>query len=79
MAPTVKQLVSRIKGHDAARPFEAFQVELTSRCNLKCVMCPVTVLANRWPARDMSWETFGRIAAAFERAKSAHLQGWGAI
>ena len=55
MAPTVKQLVSRIKGHDAARPFEAFQVELTSRCNLKCVMCPVTVLANRWPARDMSW------------------------
>ncbi|MBI5909958.1 MAG: radical SAM protein [Betaproteobacteria bacterium] len=77
MAPTVKQLVSWIKGHDAARPFEAFQVEVTSRCNLKCVMCPVTVLADRWPARDMSWETFGRIALAFERAKCVHLQGWG--
>jgi len=77
MAPTVKQLVSWIKGRDAARPFEAFQIEVTSRCNLKCVMCPVTVLADRWPARDMSWETFERIAAAFERAKWVHLQGWG--
>ncbi len=77
MAPTVKQLVSWIKGRDAARPFEAFQIEVTSRCNLKCVMCPVTVLADHWPARDMSWETFGRIAEAFERAKWVYLQGWG--
>ena len=77
MASTVTQLVGWIKGHDAARPFEAFQIEVTSRCNLKCVMCPVTVLADHWPARDMSWETFGRIAAAFERAKWVHLQGWG--
>lgn len=77
MAPTVKQLVSWIKGRDAARPFEAFQIEVTSRCNLKCVMCPVTVLADRWPARDMSWETFERIAGAFERTKWVYLQGWG--
>jgi MoaA/NifB/PqqE/SkfB family radical SAM enzyme len=77
MAPTIKQLVRWIKGHDAAQPFEAYQIEVTSRCNLKCVMCPVTVLAEHWPARDMSWETFGRIAAAFERTKWVHLQGWG--
>ncbi len=77
MAPTVKQLVSWIKGRDSLRPFEAFQIEITSRCNLKCVMCPVTVLADHWPARDMSWETFGRIAGAFERTKWVYLQGWG--
>ena len=77
MAPTVKQLLSWIKGHNATRPFEAFQIEVTSRCNLKCVMCPVTVLADHWPARDMSWETFGRIAEAFERTKWVYLQGWG--
>lgn len=65
------------KLRSAARPFEAFQVEVTSRCNLKCVMCPVTVFADRWPARDMSWETFERIAAAFERTEWVHLQGWG--
>ena len=77
MAPTVKQLVRWIRGHDAARPFEAFQIEVTSRCNLKCVMCPVTVLADQWPARDMSWETFERVAAAFERTNWVYLQGWG--
>jgi len=77
MAPTVGQLVSWIKGRDAARPFEAFQIEVTSRCNLKCVMCPVTVLADHWPARDMSWETFERLAEAFGRAKWVYLQGWG--
>lgn len=65
------------KAREAARPFEAFQVEVTSRCNLKCVMCPVTVLAEHWPARDMPWETFGRLAEAFERAKWVYLQGWG--
>jgi MoaA/NifB/PqqE/SkfB family radical SAM enzyme len=61
----------------AARPFEAFQLEVTTRCNLKCVMCPVTVFADHWPARDMSWETFERVAAAFERVEWVHLQGWG--
>ncbi len=77
MAPAVKQLLSWIKGSDAVRPFEALQVEITARCNLKCVMCPVTVLADHWPARDMAWETFERIAGAFERAKWIYLQGWG--
>jgi len=66
-----------LKGRDAARPFEAFQIEVTSRCNLKCVMCPVTVLADRWPQRDMPWETFERVAEAFARVKWVHLQGWG--
>jgi MoaA/NifB/PqqE/SkfB family radical SAM enzyme len=62
---------------EPARPFEAFQLEVTSRCNLKCVMCPVTVFADHWPARDMSWETFERVAEAFARVKWVHLQGWG--
>jgi len=69
--------VSWFKKLAPARPFEAFQLEVTSRCNLKCVMCPVTVLADQWPSYDMSWPTFERIAAAFERVKWVYLQGWG--
>ncbi|OGA74763.1 MAG: hypothetical protein A3G27_09275 [Betaproteobacteria bacterium RIFCSPLOWO2_12_FULL_66_14] len=68
---------SWLKGREPARPFEAFQLEVTTRCNLKCVMCPVTVFADHWPARDMSWETFERIATAFDRVNWVHLQGWG--
>ena len=77
MAAVAERLVSWFKGHEAVRPFEAFQIEVTSRCNLKCVMCPVTVLADRWPSLDMSWQTFDRIGAAFDRVKWVYLQGWG--
>jgi len=69
--------VTWFRTREPERAFEAFQIEVTSRCNLKCVMCPVTVLAEHWPARDMAWETFERVAAAFARAKWVHLQGWG--
>jgi MoaA/NifB/PqqE/SkfB family radical SAM enzyme len=69
--------VTWFRKREPERPFEAFQIEVTSRCNLKCVMCPVTVLAEHWPARDMAWETFERAAAAFARAKWVYLQGWG--
>ena len=65
------------KGRCLARPFEAFQIEVTSRCNLKCVMCPVTVLAEQWAQRDLPWETFERAAEAFSRTRWVHLQGWG--
>ena len=73
----IEAAVSWFRKREKERPFEAFQIEVTSRCNLKCVMCPVTVLAEHWPARDMAWETFERAAAAFEKAKWVHLQGWG--
>jgi MoaA/NifB/PqqE/SkfB family radical SAM enzyme len=66
-----------LSGREGARPFEAFQIEVTSRCNLQCVMCPVTALAERWVQRDLPWETFERVAQAFGRVKWVYLQGWG--
>ena len=66
-----------LKRQAPARPFEAFQIEVTSRCNLKCVMCPVTVLAERWVQRDLPWDTFERVAQAFDRVQWVYLQGWG--
>ena len=77
MAAAVERLVRWFGRSGTARSFEAFQLEVTSRCNLKCVMCPVTVLADHWPARDMPWETFKRVAEAFGRTKWVYLQGWG--
>jgi len=57
--------------------FDAIQIEVTSRCNIRCVMCPVTVLADRWHSRNLDWELFLRIAHAFKQTKYVHLQGWG--
>jgi MoaA/NifB/PqqE/SkfB family radical SAM enzyme len=60
-----------------ARAFQAFQIEVTTRCVLRCVMCPRVALAHQWPEMDMPWETFQRIACAFPLTQHVHLQGWG--
>jgi len=56
---------------------DALQVEVTSRCTNRCVMCPRTVLGERWPEIDLSWEAFERTARAFPYTRHVHLQGWG--
>jgi len=69
----VAWLTTRARG----RPFEAFQIEVTSRCTLRCVMCPRVALADRWPSLDLPWGAFQRIADAFRHTRFVHLQGWG--
>lgn len=59
------------------RPFEAFQIEVTARCNLRCIMCPRTALAGTWADHDLSREAFQRVVRAFGLARWVHLQGWG--
>lgn len=66
-------LKKRIQG----RTFEAIQIEVTTRCTNRCVMCPRVALAEEWPEMDLAWEAFERLAAAFDRAQHVHLQGWG--
>ncbi len=51
------------------------QVEVSTRCQLRCVMCPHTIFSGEWVNEDMDFETFKRIP--FERFDLAHLQGWG--
>src|SRR5512134_3536072 len=63
----------RIRG----RQFEAFQIEVTSRCTLRCRMCPRAALEDSWPELDLSWEAFQGIARAFPEVQHVHLQGWG--
>jgi MoaA/NifB/PqqE/SkfB family radical SAM enzyme len=69
--------VDWLKKRARGRPFEAFQIEVTSRCGLRCRMCPKVALADGWPGLDLSWEAFQRIARCFGLTKHVHLQGWG--
>jgi MoaA/NifB/PqqE/SkfB family radical SAM enzyme len=64
-------------GGRAARPFQAFQIEVTTRCALRCAMCPRTALQADWPELDLPWESYVRVAAAFGSVQHVHLQGWG--
>jgi MoaA/NifB/PqqE/SkfB family radical SAM enzyme len=59
------------------KPFLAFQIEPTSRCQLKCVMCPRTVFSDEWVNGDMPLPAYTNISRYFHLVKYVHLQGWG--
>ncbi len=59
------------------RPWDWVQVEVSSRCNARCLYCPHTTLAPSWAGRLMNMETFGRLLPSLKRARLVHLQGWG--
>jgi MoaA/NifB/PqqE/SkfB family radical SAM enzyme len=73
----VGRVVEWLRKRTHGRPFEAFQIEVTSRCLTRCVMCPRVALAGEWHEMDLSWEAFQRVARAFDRTRHVHLQGWG--
>lgn len=58
-------------------PFNAFQVEVSTRCSLHCRMCPRGFFAEEWLAHDMSMDLFEKIARCFHLTEWVHLQGWG--
>jgi MoaA/NifB/PqqE/SkfB family radical SAM enzyme len=71
----LRKYVEKIKVR--RRPFIAFQVELTSRCQLKCIMCPRTVFSEEWESGDMPLSVYEKISKYFHLVKNVHLQGWG--
>jgi MoaA/NifB/PqqE/SkfB family radical SAM enzyme len=60
-----------------SKPFLAFQIEPTSKCQLKCVMCPRTVFSDEWVSGDMSISVYKKISRYFHLVDHVHLQGWG--
>ena len=60
-----------------SKPFLAFQIEPTSRCQLKCVMCPRTVFSDEWVSGDMPLAVYKKVSKYFHLVENVHLQGWG--
>jgi MoaA/NifB/PqqE/SkfB family radical SAM enzyme len=60
------------------RPFNALQVEVTSRCGTGCVFCPHDALSAKWIEGDLSLEAYREfIAPHLELFELVYLQGWG--
>ncbi|BCV21675.1 radical SAM protein [Moorella sp. Hama-1] len=54
------------------------QLEVTSRCQLKCFFCPHTLLPDGWYGADFPWELFVRYIAPYLRQVGLiYFQGWG--
>ncbi len=73
----IKRFLSRLKKIIfSPKIFDILQIEVTSRCNVSCKMCPSAVLKD-WKNGDMDEETFFLLLPAIELTKYVHLQGWG--
>jgi MoaA/NifB/PqqE/SkfB family radical SAM enzyme len=57
--------------------FDYIQIEITSRCFSRCIMCPHTVFSGRWISKDMPLDLYKQISSYFPLARLVHLQGWG--
>lgn len=60
----------------SSRPFRAWQIEVTSRCALRCRMCAKEAEPER-PGTEMAPEDFARIAPELEKVEHVVLEGWG--
>jgi MoaA/NifB/PqqE/SkfB family radical SAM enzyme len=58
------------------KPFGAWQIELTTRCPLKCRMC-VRTGAEGWQQGDMPIENFMKILPYLGQVETIVLEGWG--
>jgi MoaA/NifB/PqqE/SkfB family radical SAM enzyme len=58
------------------RPFSAWQIELTTRCPLRCRMCIRTESAD-WQYQDMVLEDFKKLLPYLKEVETVVLEGWG--
>ncbi|OGS23960.1 MAG: hypothetical protein A2297_01100 [Elusimicrobia bacterium RIFOXYB2_FULL_48_7] len=57
------------------RPFNWINVEVTSKCNLKCTMCPRRAFES--PDKNMDRDLFVKLSRDFNLFKMVDLTGWG--
>jgi MoaA/NifB/PqqE/SkfB family radical SAM enzyme len=67
-----RRLISRPK----RRRFSAWQIELTTRCPLRCKMC-IRDAAAQWHTGDMSPDDFMKLVPYLRDVDVAVLEGWG--
>lgn len=53
------------------------QVEMTSRCNLRCRTCLYSRFEDQWVPQEMDAEVFAALLEVAPQAEGIHLQGWG--
>ena len=74
---TLFQILRKTFKRSIGKTFNCLQIEASSNCFLKCIMCPRTALADQWKSMNMPFETFEKISQYFTQTKWVYLSGWG--
>jgi MoaA/NifB/PqqE/SkfB family radical SAM enzyme len=69
-------ILNRLKKDHRKKRFGAWQIEITTRCNLQCTMC-IKTACKEWHRKDMSINDFEKIVPYLHDVKSVVLEGWG--
>ena len=72
----MKAVFRKLFSPSHTRRFSAWQVELTTRCPLRCRMC-MRDSAEHWATQDLSIDRFRQLAPNFKDVESVVLEGWG--
>ena len=72
----IEKFFSKFFGRRKKRPFLAWQIELTTRCPLRCKMC-IRAESADWQFQDMSFEDFKKLLPYLEDVETVVLEGWG--
>jgi MoaA/NifB/PqqE/SkfB family radical SAM enzyme len=70
------KFLQNIFGIRPQRSFSAWQIELTTRCPLRCRMCIREGLPG-WKSHDMPMAEFRKLVPCFEVVQNVVLEGWG--
>lgn len=63
---------------EQAERWPVLQIEITSRCPMRCSFCPNKTLGRNWQPGDLPWEVYrDQVVPDLNRFELAYLQGWG--
>ena len=71
-----KTLIGRLFNREKPRRFKAWQIELTTRCPLRCAMC-VRQAYKGEGRKDMALSDFKKIVPYLKDVENVVLEGWG--
>jgi len=72
----IEKIFERFIGRKKRKPLSAWQIELTTRCPLRCKMC-IRAEIQDWKFEDMALEDFKKLLPYLKEVETVVLEGWG--
>jgi MoaA/NifB/PqqE/SkfB family radical SAM enzyme len=72
----IEKIFKRFIRRKREKAFSAWQIELTTRCPLRCKMC-IRTESKDWQYQDMPFEDFKKILPYLRDVENVVLEGWG--
>jgi MoaA/NifB/PqqE/SkfB family radical SAM enzyme len=72
----IEKILEKLIRRKKEKLFSAWQIELTTRCPLRCKMC-IRTESKDWQYQDMPFEDFKKILPYLRDVENVVLEGWG--